>query len=108
MPRDDDARIQDIVDACRRIQLHIVGLSEDQFVKNETVLRAVLYDIAIIGEAAKGVSGAVRLARQTVPWAKMAGMRDVVIHQYFGIDKALAWQAAAVDVPSLLRALAAG
>ncbi len=105
MPRDDAARINDILEACERIQVHIHGMNALQFAASETVLRAVLYDIAIIGEAAKGVSDAGRLARPAVPWAKMAGMRDIVIHQYFGIDKALTWQAASVEVVTLLRAL---
>ena len=53
----------------------------------------------MIGEAAKGVSAATRTAHPDVPWTEMAGMRDVVIHQYFGVDADLVWRAANVSVP---------
>jgi len=74
-------------------------------VANDVLMRAVLYDLAVIGEAAKGVSEATRARLRDVPWSDMAGMRDVVIHQYFGIDGALVWRAASVSVPRLLQAL---
>lgn len=68
-------------------------------------MRAVLYDLAVIGEAAKGISGGTRQQHPSVPWSDMAGMRDVVIHQYFGIDASLVWRAASVSVPRLLESL---
>jgi uncharacterized protein with HEPN domain len=105
MPRDDAARIRDIVDAARRIRAHCEPIDHAAFVANDVLMRAVLYDLAVIGEAAKGVSEATRARLRDVPWSDMAGMRDVVIHQYFGIDGALAWRAASVSVPRLLRAL---
>jgi uncharacterized protein with HEPN domain len=66
------------------------------------VIRAVLYDFAVIGEAAKGVSPQLRLAHPDVPWSDMAGMRDIVIHQYFGVDAKLVWRAASVSVPRVV------
>lgn len=72
------------------------------------MIRAVLFDIAVIGEAAKGVSSNTRSRFPNVPWAEMAGMRDVVIHQYFGIDANAVWKAATVSVPALLAALRGG
>ena len=59
----------------------------------------------MIGEAAKGVSDVTRIRLPEVPWSDMAGMRDVVVHQYFGIDRALVWRAASVSIPRLLQAL---
>ena len=58
-------------------------------------------------DAAKGISDAVRSRYPDVPWADMAGMRDVVVHQYFGIDVNLVWRAATVSVPRVLAALRA-
>ena len=58
-----------------------------------------------ITEAAKGVSEETRARLPDVPWSDMAGMRDVVVHQYFGIDAALVWRAASVSVPRLLGSL---
>lgn len=99
MPRDDAARIRDIIEACSRIERAISGLDAASFAANDLVVRAVLYDFAVIGEAAKGISAAVRQTHPQVPWTEMAGMRDVVIHQYFGIDTALVWRAAVVSAP---------
>ncbi|MFM8698337.1 MAG: DUF86 domain-containing protein [Phycisphaerales bacterium] len=99
MPRDDAARVRDIVDACGRIERATRGMDAAGFAANDLVIRAVPYDFAVIGEAAKGVSAAMRSRHPDVPWADMAGMRDVVIHQYFGVDAALVWRAATVHVP---------
>ena len=59
----------------------------------------------MIGEAAKGISDSLRELHPSAPWSDMAGMRDVVIHQYFGIDPTLVWRAASVSVPRLLESL---
>ena len=99
MPRDDAARVRDILEACDRIMRATSGLDGTGFANNDLVIRAVLYDFAVIGEAAKGVSPAMRTAHSQIPWSDMAGMRDVVIHQYFGVDADLVWRAATVSVP---------
>jgi uncharacterized protein with HEPN domain len=108
MPRDDAARVADIIDAARRIAKHIGDRDRATFVEDDTAVRAVLFDIAVIGEAAKGVSEVTRSAFPTVPWADMAGMRDVVIHQYFGIDVSLVWTVATTSVVRLLTDLESG
>jgi len=105
MPRDDAARIRDIMDAASRIHGKVSELDQSAFAANDTLVRAVLYDLAVIGEAAKGVTEATRSRMPSVPWSDMAGMRDVVVHQYFGIDAALVWRAASFSVPKLLAAL---
>lgn len=107
MPRDDAARVRDILDACDRIVRSTSGLDQNTFASQDVIVRAVLYDFAVIGEAAKGVSAAKRAAHPEVPWSDMAGMRDVVIHQYFGVDAALVWRAASVSVPRVVAALRA-
>jgi len=66
------------------------------------LVRAVLYDFAVIGEAAKGISVTLRAAHAEVPWSEMAGMRDVVVHQYFGIDASIVWRAATISVPRVM------
>ena len=99
MPRDDAARVRDIIEACDRIVKATAGLEQAGFAENDLVIRAVLYDFAVIGEAAKGVSPAMRASHAAIPWSDMAGMRDVVIHQYFGVDADIVWRAATVSVP---------
>ena len=99
MPRDDAARVRDIIEACDRIVKATAGLDCEAFAGNDLVIRAVLYDFAVIGEAAKGVSPAMRASNSAIPWSDMAGMRDVVIHQYFGVEAGIVWRAATVSVP---------
>lgn len=62
---------------------------------------AVVRCIEIIGEAKKNVPEAVRLRYPDIPWRKMAGMRDKVIHFYLGVDYGIVWQVATVDLPAL-------
>ena len=69
------------------------------------LLRAVLFDLAVIGEAAKGVSKSAQANYPTVPWEDMAGMRDVVVHQYFGIDTQIVWNVATTYIHELLQKL---
>lgn len=68
-------------------------------------MSAVLFELAVIGEASKGLSEVARARYGDVPWADMAKMRDIVIHQYFGIDLSIVWNVARVKVPAVLVAL---
>lgn len=62
-------------------------------------------DLEILGEAAKGVSQSVRRQRPNIPWRKIAGMRDIVIHHYFGLDKDAIWDVVKNRVSELLTVL---
>ncbi len=102
MPRSDSARLRDIADAGTRIQNRIKGMTNEIFRNDDTILRAVMFDFAIIGEAAKGVTPATRVRLASAPWKAMAGMRDFVIHQYWGIDSDIVWSAATIELPPLV------
>lgn len=102
MPRSDDARVRDIIEAGSHIAAHIGRRTRDEFDRDDTVVKAVLFELAVIGEAAKGVSEEARARLPEIPWADMAGMRDIVIHQYFGVDLAITWHAATVSVPRVI------
>lgn len=81
MPRSDEARIGDMRASCDRIAGFIAGMNFDQFRTDDRTVRAVLYELVVIGEAAKGVSEAARARFPTLPWKQVAGMRDIVVHQ---------------------------
>jgi uncharacterized protein with HEPN domain len=77
--------LQQMEDALEFIQ----GITYEQFVGDKKTINAVLRSIEVIGEAAKNVPEGIRARYPDIPWKEMAGMRDKVIHFYFGVDQRL-------------------
>lgn len=77
------------------------GLSFDVFAADETLRRAFVRSLEIIGEAAKNLPDDFRSAHPSVEWRAMAGMRDRLIHDYFGVDFELVWDVVQARVPVL-------
>ena len=91
MPRDHQY-VADILAACERVRAYIDGLNQAQFEDTPLVQDAVIRQIMVIGEATKRLSPAFTGARGDAPWANVAGMRDVLIHGYDGIDLGEVWR----------------
>ncbi|MCK6553660.1 DUF86 domain-containing protein [Candidatus Binatia bacterium] len=81
------------------------SISKDDFLKNETLRRAFVRSLEVIGEATKKLPDEFRARYPQVEWRAMAGMRDRLIHGYFGVDHDLVWEAATQKVPELRVAL---
>jgi len=77
------------------------GLSKDEFMQDETLKRAFVRSLEIIGEATKKVSAEVKQKYSHIDWRAMAGMRDRLIHDYFGIDYDIVWDVVINKVPML-------
>jgi uncharacterized protein with HEPN domain len=101
----DQASIIDIVRAGQLILQFAQGLNRDQLESDLRTQSAILYQIAIMGEATKRLSREFREQHPEVPWDDIAGMRDVVAHQYDRIDLDIVWQVIQRNIPELLNML---
>ena len=77
------------------------GLTFEDFSKNTMILDAVVRNFEIIGEAVKQIPLSVRKKYPLIPWSDMAGMRDKLIHFYFGVDMEIVWETVKVRIPKL-------
>ena len=99
--RRDRNYLEDIQEAMERIASYTSGLSFDDFMKDTKTQDAVIRNLEIIGEATKRISEAVRKTHDDMPWKEMAGTRDKVIHDYFGINYDIVWRVATGELPKL-------
>lgn len=102
MSREYRLFLEDMRKACDKVIRFTQQLTREQFVADEKTFDAVMRDLEIIGEAAKHIPPEVRAQYPDVDWRKMSGLRDVVIHEYFGIDVELIWDIITHEVPGLL------
>ena len=91
MPRDYKVYLEDILEAIGKVSRYTVGLSQEAFSGDEKTLDAVVRNLEVIGEAIKKVPGKIRSKYPEVEWKKIAGLRDILIHEYFGIDVDIIW-----------------
>ena len=101
MPRDYKIYLEDILEAIDRIRRYIAGLSLKTFSSDQKTLDAVVRNLEVIGEAVKKVPDEVRLKYPLVDWKKIAGLRDILIHEYFGIDAEIIWDILQSKLPPL-------
>lgn len=99
--RDWKIRITDILQAIEEILELTRGMTADQFFQDNRTIKAVLYNFAFIGEAARHVPPEVQEAWPALPWREMGDMRNVVIHEYFGVDPEILWETIQQELPSL-------
>ena len=103
--RRDEAHLLDIARFAREILSLTKGMDELDFAASRTSQLAVMYEIAVLGEAVKRLSPEFRLRHQEIPWKEIAGMRDKVIHQYDRVKIPVVWRVVSVEIPSLLVSL---
>ena len=101
----DDAWLLDMLQACRKALHHAEGLTEHRFHVSPLHQDAIIRQLTILGEAAKQVSPECRDAHPGIPWKKIAGFRDVVVHAYFRVDLGQVWRIVQHDLPGLTATL---
>ena len=105
MPRDYKIYLEDMREAGEKIRRYSSGHSLNSFSADEKTVDAVVRNLEILGEAAKRVPEDVRLANPQVDWYRISGLRDILIHQYFGIDLVIVWDIIENKLPILLNQL---
>jgi uncharacterized protein with HEPN domain len=100
--KDDRVYLLHIQDAVRRI-LEYTREGQAYFFTDSKTQDAVIRNVEIIGEATKNLSDALRGAYPSIPWKQIVGMRDTLIHRYFGVKLDLVWQVVEKDLPDFIR-----
>jgi uncharacterized protein with HEPN domain len=95
-------RIEDILAAIERVQRYTAGLDLASFLADEKVVDAASFCFGVIGEAAHHVPDDVVAAHPELPWPEMRAMRNVVVHEYFGVTHETLWKTAREDLPGLV------
>ena len=101
MLRDFNVFLKDILQAIERIEEYTKDLSLEDFNKNQLVQDGVVRNLEIIGEAVKHLPKDIQKKHPHVEWKKIAGLRDILIHAYFGIDHDIVWDVITNKVPEL-------
>ncbi len=96
--RTDRELLGDILEAIRRIQTYTAGMAFETFLRDTKTQDAVVRNLEIIGEATKRLSDEVRERYPAVPWKSMAGVRDRLIHHYFGVNLDVIWEIVSVEL----------
>lgn len=98
-------RLRDILEMSAEIQTFTTGMSFTEFEGDSKTVKAVLYNLAIIGEVAGQLLPEAELLYPEIPWVDIRGIRNLIIHEYFWVNLSIVWQTIQTDLPSLVHQL---
>jgi uncharacterized protein with HEPN domain len=93
--------LYDILECIEKIERYVLGMSYKDFENDERTVDAVIRNLEIIGEAARNIPPELRDKYSDIPWRRIVGLRNVVIHEYFGVDLENIWEILVNDLPNL-------
>lgn len=99
----DEQALRDILKAAQQITTYVAGVTRESLASNTMRLDAVLYELVIIGEAARRLSSECRTSTPEIPWREIIGMRNVITHDYDGTDEDELWLVIERDLPQLIQ-----
>lgn len=106
MKKDFRVYLFHILDAIANIEEYLKGVSESRFYKDKLIQDGVIRNLEIIGEAAKRVPVSIKEKYSKIEWRKISGMRDILIHEYFGVDLERVWGVVRNRIKGLKRDIA--
>lgn len=99
--RDTRLYIDDILEAIRKIEKYVKGLTFEELKENSLVVDGVVRNLEIVGEAVKNIPASVKQEYPDIEWKKISGLRDVLAHEYFGVDLEVIWNIVTEKIPVL-------
>jgi len=103
-PRDDNVYIEHMLESIRRIETNVSG-GQESFLASHTLQDAVLRNLQTLAEASQRLSDTLKQTQPLIPWREIAAFRNVLVHNYLGIDLDTVWMVIQRDIPSLKQAL---
>ncbi len=104
-PRTWNERIQDILDCAINIQNYTEGLSFESFLNDGKTIRAIAFELITIGEVVRSIPIDIQKGNPQIPWVKLQGIRNVLVHEYFRLDEEILWETSQQDIPGLIKML---
>lgn len=105
MSRDESLYLADIEESCEKVLRFTKGMTYKEFVQDDLHFDAVLRNLEIIGEAVKNISEETWQKYPQIKWRKIAGFRNIVAHEYFGVNEETVWDIVENEIPPLLEAI---
>ncbi len=101
MKKDPRIHVSFILECIELIEEYLKGLTETEFLNSTQQQDAIIRRVELIGEAVKNISPEVKDMYPEIPWKRIAGMRDILVHDYLGLDLEITWKVAQVEIPEL-------
>lgn len=101
MQKECKVYLDDIVESIEKIEKYTTNISYEKFAEDSLLVDGVIRNLEIIGEAVKNLPAQIKTKYPDIEWKKIAGLRDILIHEYFGVNLEIIWDVVANKVPEL-------